>query len=68
MPELPEVESIAASLRRKIVGLSVDRVKLLWPKLLRGKKADLARLARRTVSADEFAARLRARSNRMLEF
>jgi len=50
MPELPEVETIASSLRRKAVGLRVEEVRLLWPKLLRGPAADLRRLAGRRVA------------------
>ncbi len=44
MPELPEVETIAVGLRRRAVGLRIDEIRLLWPKLLRGAAADLRRL------------------------
>ncbi len=36
MPELPEVETIAAGLRRRAVGRTIDEVALYLPKLLRG--------------------------------
>ena len=41
VPELPEVETIAASLRPKIVGRRIAEVRLLLPKLLRGDPAGL---------------------------
>jgi len=41
MPELPEVETIAASLRRKIIGLEIAGIDLFLPKLLRGDAAAL---------------------------
>jgi len=45
MPELPEVETIAAGLRRKAAGLVLEEVRLFLPKLLRkGTAADLAGL------------------------
>jgi len=44
VPELPEVETIAASLRPKIVGLTIADVRLLLPKLVRGDAADLLKL------------------------
>ena len=44
MPELPEVETIAASLRRKIVGLTISDIRLLLPKLVRGEAKDLRKL------------------------
>jgi formamidopyrimidine-DNA glycosylase len=44
VPELPEVETIAASLRPKIVGLRIAEVRLLLPKLVRGDAADLLKL------------------------
>jgi len=49
MPELPEVETIARSLRRTAVGLRVEAVRLLWPKLLRGPAAGLRRLRGRRI-------------------
>jgi len=42
MPELPEVETIAASLRRRIVGWKIDKIEVFLPKLLR--KTDVAGL------------------------
>ncbi len=52
MPELPEVESIALSLRRKIRGLEISGVDLRRAALLRrGGRRDLRPLLRRTVSA-----------------
>lgn len=36
MPELPEVESIALALRREIVGLTIDRLTIRQPLILRG--------------------------------
>ena len=51
MPELPEVESIAASLRRRAVGLTIAGTELLWPKLLRGGAAGLASLRGKAVTA-----------------
>jgi len=41
MPELPEVETIAASLRRKAVGLEIAGIDLYFPGLLRGDSAEL---------------------------
>jgi formamidopyrimidine-DNA glycosylase len=35
MPEMPEVETIAAGLRARIAGRVIGRVRVLWPKLLR---------------------------------
>lgn len=46
MPELPEVETIAAGLRSRVVGLVVGRVEVFLPKLLRATSAeDLAALS-----------------------
>jgi formamidopyrimidine-DNA glycosylase len=39
MPELPEVETIAAGLRRKIVGLRIADIRIFLPKLDRGRGA-----------------------------
>ena len=41
MPELPEIETIAAGLRRRAVGLTIARIELFLPKLLRGDPAEL---------------------------
>ena len=41
MPELPEVETIAASLRKKAVGLVIAGIDLFLPRLLRGDAAVL---------------------------
>lgn len=49
MPELPEVESIARSLRRKVVGLRIAGIDCLWPKLLRGDPEELTALTGQTV-------------------
>jgi len=49
MPELPEVETIAASLRPKIVGLKIAEIRLLLPKLLRGDPEDLRKLRGRRI-------------------
>jgi formamidopyrimidine-DNA glycosylase len=43
MPELPEVETIAASLRKKIVGLTIAEIELFLPKLLRNDDATALR-------------------------
>ena len=43
MPELPEVETIAASLRKKIVGLEIEEIELFLPKFLRGDAGELQR-------------------------
>jgi formamidopyrimidine-DNA glycosylase len=52
MPELPEVESIAASLRRKIIGLEIARIDLRLPKLLRrGRPSLLSAFKGRNVTA-----------------
>ena len=52
MPELPEVETIAAGLRRRAVGLVIDDIRLFLPKLLRGgTPSGLATLRGRRVSA-----------------
>lgn len=51
MPELPEVESVAAGLRRRALGLTVAGTELLWPKLLRGDAAALARLRGKAVTS-----------------
>jgi formamidopyrimidine-DNA glycosylase len=46
MPELPEVETIVRCLRRHLVGLRVESVRLIFPPIVRnGKKSDLQRLA-----------------------
>jgi formamidopyrimidine-DNA glycosylase len=46
VPELPEVETIAAGLRARVVGLVIGRVEVLLPKLLRATSAeDLEALA-----------------------
>ena len=50
MPELPEVETIAAGLRRRAVGLRIREVRLLWPKLLRGNPEELRALEGRRIS------------------
>jgi formamidopyrimidine-DNA glycosylase len=50
MPELPEVETIAASLRRKIVGLPIADIHIFLPKLDRGRGAiDLRKYSGRKV-------------------
>lgn len=52
MPELPEVETIAAGLRRRAVGLVIDDARLFLPKLLRsGTDSGLAPLRGRRISA-----------------
>jgi formamidopyrimidine-DNA glycosylase len=52
MPELPEVESIAVGLRRRILGLKISRVDLRRPRLLRrGRRTDLDALVGRAVTA-----------------
>jgi len=51
MPELPEVETIAAGLRRTLVGKEIDRVRLSLPKLVRGPASGLRRLEGRAVAA-----------------
>jgi formamidopyrimidine-DNA glycosylase len=52
MPELPEVESIAAGLRRTITGLEIVEVELRRTALLRrGRRGDLAALRGQTVTA-----------------
>jgi formamidopyrimidine-DNA glycosylase len=51
VPELPEVETIAASLRPKIVGRRIAEVRLLLPKLLRGDPGDLDRLRGRRIKS-----------------
>jgi len=51
MPELPEVETIAASLRKKIVGLEIEEIRLFLPKLLRGDAAELQRFRGRRITA-----------------
>ncbi|MGD0783095.1 MAG: bifunctional DNA-formamidopyrimidine glycosylase/DNA-(apurinic or apyrimidinic site) lyase [Candidatus Aminicenantales bacterium] len=51
MPELPEVESIAAGLRRTIRGLIISSIDLRREALLRrGRPADLDPLVRRTIT------------------
>lgn len=49
MPELPEVETIAASLRPKIVGRRIAEIRLLLPKLLRGDPEELRTLRGRRI-------------------
>ncbi|MBN1845795.1 MAG: bifunctional DNA-formamidopyrimidine glycosylase/DNA-(apurinic or apyrimidinic site) lyase [Sedimentisphaerales bacterium] len=36
MPELPEVENIAAGLRREIIGRPIERIEILTPGMIRG--------------------------------
>jgi len=43
VPELPEVETIAASLRRRIIGLEIAGIDLYFPGLLRGDAAELTK-------------------------
>jgi len=50
MPELPEVETIAAGLRRKIIGLRIVGIHIFLPKLDRGRGAvDLRKFSGRKV-------------------
>ncbi len=52
MPELPEVETIAAGLRLRAVGLVIDDIALFLPKLLRGgTEADLAAFRGRKITS-----------------
>ena len=50
MPELPEVETIAAGLRKKTVGLEIARIDLFLPRLLRGDPAALERYRRKKIT------------------
>lgn len=50
MPELPEVETIAADLRRELVGATFTRVKVRWPAIVA------------THSTNEFSRRLRGQN------
>jgi len=44
MPELPEVETIVRCLRRRLIGLQVETVRLIFPPVVRnGKKSSLQR-------------------------
>lgn len=50
MPELPEVETIAASLRKKAVGLEIAGIDLFLPRLLRGDPAALEKYERKKIT------------------
>jgi formamidopyrimidine-DNA glycosylase len=50
MPELPEVETIAAGLRRRAAGLVIDEVRLFLPELFRGgRESDLRSVSGRRI-------------------
>jgi len=51
VPELPEVETIAASLRRKVVGLRIAALELYDRRLLRGEAAELAAFRGKKITA-----------------
>jgi formamidopyrimidine-DNA glycosylase len=50
MPELPEIETIASGLRRRALGLTIARIDLFLPKLLRGNPAALESFKGKTIT------------------
>jgi len=52
MPELPEVETVVRELRRRIVGKTIDRVRVHWERSIHGRADEFRRrLANGTVRA-----------------
>jgi formamidopyrimidine-DNA glycosylase len=51
MPELPEVETIASQLGRRLVGKRVAAVQALWPKSLVGREVAVESLVGRRITA-----------------